>query len=451
MSSSLTHTSESRTPLPEPRATWRDDLSDVRVAVIGLGYVGLPVAAALSAVFPGTVGVDLAAEKVAAINAGRDPNDEMPGDALARSGLTASTDMASAAAANVYIVAVPTDIDVDRRPDLRPLLGATRAVSELLAPGDLIVYESTVYPGLTEEVCGPVIEEVSGLRVGHDVFLGYSPERINPGDEAHTLQTIVKVVAGQDPRTLERVAGIYERVVTAGVHRAPSIKVAEAAKVIENTQRDLNIALVNELAIIFDRMGIRTADVLEAAGTKWNFLRFQPGLVGGHCIGIDPYYLTTRAEQLGYHPDVILAGRRINDGMGAFIAQKTVKLLLEAGRDLRSTRVSVLGITFKEDVRDVRNSRAPDIVRELESFGVHVDVVDPLADPAEMERSYALRLADPSTLAPADAVILAVAHASFLRDDAAVVRSLVREDGLIVDVKSRLDAAWLPNGRYWSL
>jgi UDP-N-acetyl-D-glucosamine/UDP-N-acetyl-D-galactosamine dehydrogenase len=435
----------------DPRASWADDLSDVRVAVIGLGYVGLPVAAALGRAFPGAVGIDLNAEKVAAVNAGRDVNDDIDPALLAASTVRASTDIEHAAGANVFVVAVPTDIDVDRRPDLGPILSATRAVATLLKPGDLVIYESTVYPGLTEDVCGPALEEASGLTVGREVFLGYSPERINPGDKEHTLETIVKVVSGQDERTLERVARLYERIVPAGVHRAPSIKVAEAAKVIENTQRDLNIALVNELAIIFDRMGIRTADVLQAAGTKWNFLRFQPGLVGGHCIGIDPYYLTTRAEQLGYHPDVILAGRRINDGMGAFIAQKTVKLLLEAHRDLHAARVTVIGITFKEDVRDVRNSRAPDIVRELATYGIHADVVDPVADPVEVERAYRLRLADPLTLAPADAVILAVAHTALQEADWAAVRALVRDDGVVVDVKSRLSATWLPGGRYWSL
>jgi UDP-N-acetyl-D-glucosamine/UDP-N-acetyl-D-galactosamine dehydrogenase len=444
-------TSASPTPAADPRASWLPDLSDVRVGVIGLGYVGLPVAAALSGAFPGTIGVDLDAVKVEAINGGRDLNDDLAPDVLARSGLQASTDMQAVAGANVYIVAVPTDIDRDRRPDLRPLLGATRAVAGVLSPGDVVVYESTVYPGLTEDVCGPVIEDVTGLRVGHDVFLAYSPERINPGDTEHTLERIVKVVAGQDERTLERIAGVYERIITAGVHRAPSIKVAEAAKVIENTQRDLNIALVNELAIIFDRMGIRTADVLEAAGTKWNFLRFHPGLVGGHCIGIDPYYLTTRAEQLGYHPEVILAGRRINDGMGAFVAQKTVKLLLETGRDLRTARVTLLGLTFKEDVRDVRNSRSPDIARELTTFGVQVDVVDPMADPALVERAYGLRLVDPEALEKANAVILAVPHVPFLRDDAAAVRRLLRDGGVVVDVKSRLDPASFAAWRYWSL
>jgi UDP-N-acetyl-D-glucosamine/UDP-N-acetyl-D-galactosamine dehydrogenase len=450
-SPSSRHTSSYTDSYTDPRASWKADLSDVRVAVIGLGYVGLPVAAALAAVFPGTIGIDIAATKVAAINSGRDPNGELTSEAVTASGLMASTDVAHAAGANFYVIAVPTDIDVDRRPDLRPLMGATRSVASVLSPGDVVVYESTVYPGLTEGVCGPLIAEVSGLRVGPDVFLGYSPERINPGDEMHTLATIVKVVAAQDATTLERVARLYERVVSAGVHRAPTIEVAEAAKVIENTQRDLNIALVNELAIIFDRMGIRTADVLEAAGTKWNFLPFQPGLVGGHCIGIDPYYLTTRAEQLGYHPDVILAGRRINNGMGSFIAQKTVKLLLELGLDLRSARVTMIGITFKEDVRDVRNSRAPDIVRELRTFGVRVDVVDPMADADEVERSYDVTLADPAALAPADAVILAVAHSALMPDGWTAVRRLVREDGLVIDVKSRLDSAWLPRGRYWSL
>jgi UDP-N-acetyl-D-glucosamine/UDP-N-acetyl-D-galactosamine dehydrogenase len=434
-----------------PRAAWRDDLADVRIAVIGLGYVGLPVAAAMSVAFGGAVGIDLDARKVAAVNARRDVNDDLDPAVLARSRVRASTQIADARNANVYIIAVPTDIDRDRRPDLAPLLSATRSVGSVLAPGDVVVYESTVYPGLTEDVCGPELERASGLKPGRDVFLAYSPERINPGDREHTLERIVKVVAAQDDATLRRIAGIYERIVTAGVHRAPSIKVAEAAKVIENTQRDLNIALVNELAIIFDRMGIRTADVLAAAATKWNFLRFHPGLVGGHCIGIDPYYLTTRAEQLGYHPDVILAGRRINDGMGAFVANKTIKLLLAGGCDLRSARVILLGVTFKEDVRDVRNSKSPDIVRELQSYGIHVDVVDPLADPDTVSHEYGLALSTVESLAPADGLILSVPHATFLEEETKWIRQRVRPGGVIVDVKSRLDPRAFAEYRYWSL
>ncbi|MBA2665444.1 MAG: nucleotide sugar dehydrogenase [Trueperaceae bacterium] len=435
----------------DPRGAWRDDLSDVRVAVIGLGYVGLPVAVAFAERFPDTIGVDLLASKVEAVNEGRDPNGEIDAARVAASGLVASSDIDRAAAANVYVVAVPTGVDVDHRPDLRPLRSASEALGTVLAPGDLVIYESTVYPGLTEDECGPILERASGLRVGEDVFLGYSPERLNPGDKEHTLESIVKVVAGGDARTLERVAALYERIVPAGVHRAPSIRVAEAAKVIENTQRDLNIALVNELALIFDRMGIRTKDVLEAAGTKWNFLRFQPGLVGGHCIGVDPYYLTTKAERMGYYPQVILAGRRINDEMGAFIAQKTVKLLLAAGKSPVGAKVTVLGLTFKENVSDVRNSRVPDIVEELRAYGADVSVIDPRASSAEARAVYGIELRDAADVPPADAVVYAVPHPEFRADAHAAVRRAVAADGVLVDVKSDLAPDAVPGVRYWSL
>jgi UDP-N-acetyl-D-galactosamine dehydrogenase len=416
---------------------------------VGLGYVGLPVAVAFAEAFPATIGIDLAQRKVDAVNAGRDPIGELGDERVAASGLRASTDVADAADANFYVVAVPTDVDRDKRPDLGPLLGATRSVARALRSGDVVVYESTVWPGLTEEVCGPELERISGLRIGEDVFLGYSPERINPGDHEHTLTRIVKVAAAHDGATLERVAGAYERIVEAGVHRASSIQVAEAAKVIENTQRDLNIALVNELALIFDRLGLRTSDVLEAAGTKWNFLPFRPGLVGGHCIGVDPYYLTTRAQQVGYHPDVILAGRRINDGMGAFVARKTVQLLLAGGANPARATVSVLGLSFKEDVGDLRNSRVPDILAELREFGVEATVADPRVDPDEARAAYGLELVPPERLAPADATILAVAHPEFT--DAALLGRLVHEGSVLVDVKSALDpAAWM-HVRYWSL
>jgi UDP-N-acetyl-D-glucosamine/UDP-N-acetyl-D-galactosamine dehydrogenase len=435
----------------DARSSWRDDLSDARIAVIGLGYVGLPVAVAFAERFPGTVGIDVATRKVEAVNAGTDPNGELDDARVAACGLVAHGDIRAAAAANVYVIAVPTDVDGDRRPDLGPLLGAADAVASVLAPGDLVIVESTVYPGLTEEDVGPVLERGSGLRVGADVFLGYSPERINPGDHEHTLQTIVKVVSGSDERTLDRVAGLYAAIVPAGVHRAPSIRVAEAAKVIENTQRDLNIALVNELAVIFDRLGLRTADVLEAAGTKWNFLRFTPGLVGGHCIGVDPYYLTTKAERAGYHPQVILAGRRINDGMGSFIAHKTVKLLLDNDISPPHARVTVLGVTFKENVGDTRNSKVPSIVRELREFGVRVDVVDPRADAAEARERYGIDLVDQATLEPAHAVVYAVNHPEFKADGHAAVRRSVIDGGVVVDVRSDLDPGDWAGFRYWSL
>jgi len=436
-------------PVPAAQRDWHGDHGDLRIAVIGLGYVGLPVAVAFAEAFPGTVGIDIAPGKVADVNAGRDPTGEVGDARLAASGLRASTDVRDAAAANFYVIAVPTDVDRDKRPDLGPVREATEAVASVLGTGDVVVYESTVWPGLTEEVCGPLLARGSGLAVGRDVFLGYSPERINPGDREHTLERIVKVVAGQDGPTLERVAGAYERIITAGLHRAPSIRVAEAAKVIENTQRDLNIALINELALIFDRLGLRTTDVLAAAATKWNFLPFRPGLVGGHCIGVDPYYLTTKAQQVGYHPDVILAGRRINDGMGAFIAQKTVKLLLAAGMNPASARTNVLGLAFKEGVGDLRNSRVPDIVHELRSFGVTVDVADPRVDAAAAHDHYGLELVPLERLEPAEATVLAVAHPEFL--DPAWLRRIVPNAGVLVDVKSALDPTSWRDAHYWSL
>jgi UDP-N-acetyl-D-glucosamine/UDP-N-acetyl-D-galactosamine dehydrogenase len=418
-----------------------------RIAVVGLGYVGLPVAVAFAEAFPGTVGFDVDARKVAALQGGRDPNGEVAADRLAASGLIVTNDSSTLTGADTYIVAVPTPVDGNRRPDLQPLLAASATIGPHLRPGDLVVFESTVWPGLTREICGPELERTSGLRAGSDFHLGYSPERINPGDAEHTLEKIVKVVAGDDDATLERVAGLYERIIEAGIHRAPSIEIAEAAKVIENTQRDLNIALMNELAIIFDRLGLRTADVLTAAGTKWNFLRFTPGMVGGHCIGVDPYYLTTRAEELGYYPQVILAGRRINDGMAAFLAQKTVKLLIERGVSPLGARARVLGVAFKEDVGDIRNSKVPDLVAELRAFGLDVDVVDPHADPEEARHEYGLELADPARLPRANAVLLAAPHAAFLRDVDGQVFGALLDGGVVIDVKARLPV----DPRVWSL
>ena len=421
--------------------------NDPSLAVIGLGYVGLPVAVAFAEAYPGTIGFDIDARKVAALRDSRDPNGEVDGARLSASGLAITDDPTQLSDADTYVIAVPTPVDRNKRPDLQPLLSASASVGPHLRPGDVVIYESTVWPGLTRDVCGPALERASGLRAGIDFHLGYSPERINPGDTEHTLEKIVKVVAGDDDATLERVAALYERIIDAGVHRATSIEVAEAAKVIENTQRDLNIALMNELAIIFERLGIRTADVLSAARTKWNFLPFTPGLVGGHCIGVDPYYLTTRAEELGYHPQVILAGRRINDGLPAFLAQKAVKLLIERGVSPLGARVRVLGITFKEDVADLRNSKVPDLVSELRAFGCHVDVCDPHADPAEALHEYGITLADPEALPPAQAVVFAVPHASIMADVERQVFGALAPGGVVVDVRARLPV----DPRVWAL
>ena len=422
-----------------------------RVAVVGLGYVGLPVALAFARKFEGTVGFDLSEARVQALRDNRDWTGEVSESNLRESTLALTSDPADLRGCTFFIVAVPTPLDAGRRPDLGPLLAASRTVGSALAPGAVVVYESTVYPGVTEERCGAILEETSGLMQSRDFKLGYSPERINPGDKLHTFEKIVKVVSGEDAETLDRVAAAYEAVVDAGVHRAASIKVAEAAKVIENTQRDVNIALMNELALIFDRLGIRTQDVLEAAGTKWNFLRFSPGLVGGHCIGVDPYYLTAKAESLGYHPEVILAGRRINDDMGHYIAEKTVKLLRRQDRTIKGARIGVLGITFKENVPDLRNSRVPDIVTELREYGIEPIVHDPLASGDEARREYGIELRPFDALADLDGVILAVPHRQYVEELDTIVAG-VREGGLLVDVKSLLNPVDLrPDLLYWSL
>jgi UDP-N-acetyl-D-galactosamine dehydrogenase len=350
-----------------------------------------------------------------------------------------TSESAELAQADFHIVAVPTPVDEAHQPDLSPVESASRSVGRALKRGDIVVYESTVYPGVTEEVCVPILEQVSGLRCGPDFTVGYSPERINPGDKEHTFTRIRKVVSGQDARTLEIVAAVYASVVEAGVHKAPTIKVAEAAKVIENTQRDLNIALMNELALIFDRMDIDTLDVLEAAGTKWNFLKFRPGLVGGHCIGVDPYYLTHKAERVGYIPQVILAGRRINDGMGSYIAQQTVKQMVRVGHPVAGSRVTVLGLTFKEDCPDLRNSKVADVIRELSSFGCRVHVHDPIADVREAQHEYGLALESWDALPRADALVVAVAHKQFLSRPTTDYYAKVMERGCFVDVKSRFD------------
>lgn len=414
------------------------------IAVIGLGYVGLPVAVSFARAGMRVIGFDISQARVAALGQGEDSTHEVSAEELATSGLRVTSDPADLAVADFFIVTVPTPIDDAKRPDIGMLLAASRTVGRVLKPGDIVVYESTVYPGATEEDCLPVLEEVSGLRAGHDFFVGYSPERINPGDRTHRFETVVKVVSGQTPETLRIVAGVYGAVVKAGLHLAPSIRVAEAAKVIENTQRDLNIALVNELAFIFRMLGIDTHDVLAAAGSKWNFLRFTPGLVGGHCIGVDPYYLTHRAERAGYIPQVILAGRRINDSVGAWIARETVKRLLAAGG---GRVVTILGITFKENVPDIRNSKVIDIIAELKAFGLTVQVCDPLAQPADCAAEYGIDLLAPAALAPADAVILAVPHRSYVAAGWAGVGALLRPGaGLVVDVKAALDRAGMPAG-----
>ena len=413
-----------------------------KLAIIGLGYVGLPVAAAFARSGVPVVGFDIDRNRIEELKAGRDSTREVAAADLAQPSLRYSLEPADLEAADFFIVTVPTPIDEARRPDLSALLKASETVGGVLKRGDVVVYESTVYPGATEEDCVPILERVSGLKAGADFGVGYSPERINPGDREHRFETIRKVVSGQDAATLDIIAAVYGSVVRAGVHRAPSIKVAEAAKVIENTQRDLNIALVNELSAIFQYLGIDTADVLEAAGTKWNFLHFSPGLVGGHCIGVDPYYLTHRVERAGYHPEVILAGRRINDGMGARVARECVRLMAQRGA--AGGLVTVLGLTFKENVPDIRNSKVVDIVRELESFGLRVQVHDPLAMPAEAKREYGIDLVAREALAPADAVILAVPHAVYVDGGWAYVTKLLREGGVVIDVKTRLDRAAKP-------
>jgi UDP-N-acetyl-D-galactosamine dehydrogenase len=420
-----------------------------KLAVIGLGYVGLPVAVAFARRGASVVGFDIDPDRIAELGAGRDSTREVEPQDLICPGLRFTSDPAELSSADFYIVTVPTPIDQARRPDLTALLRASRTVGSVLKRGDIVVYESTVYPGATEEDCVPILEQTSGLAAGRDFTVGYSPERINPGDKAHRFETITKVVAGQDARTLDIIAAVYGSVVSAGLHKAPSIKVAEAAKVIENAQRDLNIAFMNELSAIFHQLGIDTGDVLAAAATKWNFLNFTPGLVGGHCIGVDPYYLTYRAQKAGYHPDVILAGRRINDSTGARVARECLRRLLKAGGSIE--RVTVLGLTFKENVVDIRNSQVVDIIRELWSFGTPVQVHDPLADPAEAAREYGITIQN--DLAPADAVVLAVAHDSYRDSGWPLIRGLLKNGrGLVMDVKRILDPLERPDGiELWRL
>ena len=413
------------------------------VAVVGLGYVGLPLAVEFGKVYP-TVGVDLHAEKVAAYCRFVDPTGEISTEELkAAVHLKPTTDAAALKEADFVVVAVPTPVDEAHIPDFSPLVGASIAVGKNLKPGAIVVFESTVYPGATEEVCIPLIEKHSGLKWKKDFFVGYSPERINPGDKQHTLTTIVKVVSGDTPETLEKVAQTYGSIIKAGVYKASSIKVAEAAKVIENTQRDLNIALVNELSLIFHRIDIDTLEVLQAAGTKWNFLPFRPGLVGGHCIGVDPYYLTHKAEMLGYHPQVILAGRRINDGMGKYIAEQTVKQMIQSGAAVKGADVIVLGLTFKENCPDLRNSKVIDVINELKSYGVNVHVHDPVALPAEAQHEYGVDLVSWEALPKAAAIVSAVAHEPLVKRSVDDIASKLQAGGIYVDVKCSADAAAL--------
>jgi UDP-N-acetyl-D-galactosamine dehydrogenase len=426
-------------------------MSSRKIAVIGLGYVGLPVAVAFAREGFAVTGFDIDFSRVRELEDGKDRTREVETSDLKHPSLKFTRDADALRAADFFIVTVPTPIDEARQPDLRAMFDASRLVGAALKKGDIVVYESTVYPGAVEEDCAPILEQCSGLKVGADFNVGYSPERINPGDKQHRLESIVKVVSAQNAETLEVIAGVYGAVVKAGIHRAPSIRVAEAAKVIENTQRDLNIAFMNELSLIFQALEIDTGDVLAAARTKWNFLPFQPGLVGGHCIGVDPYYLTYRAEKAGYHPEVILAGRRINDGMGQRVAKECVRGLLR--RKGAGGIVTILGLTFKEDVPDTRNSRVVDIVRELESFGLQVQVHDPLANPEDAKHEYGLTVTELGGLRPADAVILAVAHGSYIEGGWALIQKLlIGGSGLVFDVKMKLDRSSKPDGiELWRL
>ncbi|MCB1667789.1 MAG: nucleotide sugar dehydrogenase [Porticoccaceae bacterium] len=425
-----------------------------KTAVVGLGYVGLPLAVAFGKKTP-TIGFDLDEKKLSHYRAGRDPSGEVePGDLKAATGLEFTSEGSRLAEADVIIVAVPTPIDHANRPDLRAILGASRTIAANMSPGTTVIYESTVYPGCTEEDCIPVLEKVSGLPwLGRPenngetegFYVGYSPERINPGDKVHRLETITKVVSGDTPATLDKVAATYELVVDAGVYRAASIKVAEAAKVIENTQRDLNIALMNELALIFHRIGIDTVDVLEAAGTKWNFLPFRPGLVGGHCIGVDPYYLTYKAEAEGHHPQVILAGRKTNDGVGKYIAEQTIKQIVKKGHAVKGANIVILGLTFKEDCPDLRNSKVIDIITELKEYQCNLMVHDPLADNEEAVEEYGVELTPWSELKGASAVILAVAHQQYKKLSASDFEAITAPDSTLIDVKSMLDRTQFNN------
>ncbi len=425
-----------------------------KISLVGLGYVGMPIAVAFSKKTD-VIGFDLNKEKIELYKNGKDPTNEVGDDAIAACDVLFTADETMLREAKFHIVAVPTPVNDDHTPDLTPVESASRIVGRNLTKGSIVVYESTVYPGVTEEVCVPILEKESGLTCGVDFKVGYSPERINPGDKVHRLETIVKIVSGMDAETLDTVAKVYELVVEAGVHRAESIKVAEAAKVIENSQRDINIAFMNELSIIFNKMGIDTKSVLAAAGTKWNFLKFVPGLVGGHCIGVDPYYLTYRAEQLGYHSQVILAGRRINDDMGKYVAENLVKKLIAADIPVKNAKVAILGFTFKENCPDTRNTRVIDIYRELQEYGITPIVADPVADSAEAAHLYGVHFADMSEIGDMDAIILAVSHDVFASMSIADFDKLYAPDHakVLVDVKALLDKNTFDSAGYvyWRL
>jgi UDP-N-acetyl-D-galactosamine dehydrogenase len=411
------------------------DMSDIHLGVVGLGYVGLPLAVEFGRHFP-VVGFDVKESRVAELRAGRDSTLEVPPEDLrAAAKLTFTSRAEDLRPCRAFIVTVPTPVDEFRKPDFTPLVRASETIGKVLKDGDVVIYESTVYPGATEEVCVPVLERHSGKTFNRDFFVGYSPERINPGDKQHRLTTIRKIVSGSTPEAAAFVESLYGRIITAGTHRASSLRVAEAAKVIENTQRDVNIALINELAMLFHRMGIDTLEVLEAAGTKWNFLPFRPGLVGGHCIGVDPYYLTHKAEALNYHPQMILAGRRVNDNMGAYVASQVVKQMIRRGLPVAGARALVLGLAFKENCPDIRNTKVVDIVRELEAYGLRVDVHDPWADAADSRHEYGIDLCAAPEAGAYEAVVVAVAHRQFREMGAAAVRALARPNGLLYDVK----------------
>nr|WP_275261087.1 nucleotide sugar dehydrogenase [Achromobacter insuavis] len=422
-----------------------------RIAVCGLGYVGLPVAVAFSRRFD-VVGFDVDKRRITSLKQGEDWTGEIERDALLASPMQFTDQVSELEGCDFFVVAVPTPVDEKNNPDFSLLVRACRSIGPVLRPGSIVVFESTVHPGATEEICGPELEKVSGLRCGVDFKLGYSPERINPGDREHPLEKIVKIVSGQDAESLEIIAGVYEQIIDAGVHRASSIKVAEAAKVLENTQRDINIALMNEMSKICDLVGIRTAEVLEAAGTKWNFLKFTPGLVGGHCIGVDPYYLTSKAQELGYHPEVILSGRRINDGMASHVASRVVQTLARNGRLNAATRVGILGMTFKENVPDIRNSKVVDLYRALGDYGITPVACDPMVDVEQMRHEYGISLVERDQFRDLDVLILAVPHRETMASFWEELPQLVKADGLVCDLKSVLDSRRLPSGLlYWTL
>lgn len=421
---------------------------ETALSVIGLGYVGLPIALEFARKIK-VIGFDIRQDRVEMMQRGVDPSRELPDEAFKGCDIVFTSDLNDLKGASFHIIAVPTPIDDSNMPDLTPLIRASESVGKILKKGDYVVYESTVYPGATEEDCVPVLEKMSGLKFPHDFKVGYSPERINPGDKVNTLTSVVKVVSGCDSESLGQVAKTYELVIRAGVHRASSIKVAEAAKIIENTQRDVNIGLMNELSIIFNRMGINTYDVLEAAGTKWNFLKFYPGLVGGHCIGVDPYYLSFKAKKLRYHTQIINSGRFVNDSMGFYVAKQTVKKIIAAGKPVLNTKVLIMGSTFKEDVADIRNSKVVDVYRELESYGVQVEMVDPHASSAEMEHEYGVSLKQ-TPEGKYDAVIVAVAHREYANLGEGYFQSLLNENGILVDVKG-VYRNKIKNIPYWSL